>query len=117
MPIVPYLRLHVGRGVLSCGNDDVRHAVTELRRAARVTLLDSVTINIKSVMRFLFDFASYICNGQFRHSHSKGLVTNYGEGGGGLQNGRGGHVKFYPYEKGGRKSFSHAEGGGQNVSG
>ena len=29
----------------------------------------------------------------------KGLVTNYGEGG--LQNGRGDHVKFYPYEKGG----------------
>ena len=28
---------------------------------------------------------------------SKGLVTNYGEGGG--------HVKFYPYEKGGRKKF------------
>ena len=28
------------------------------------------------------------------------MVTNYGEGG--LQNGRGGgHVKFYPYEKGG----------------
>ena len=26
------------------------------------------------------------------------MVTNYGEGG--LQNGRGGHVKFYPYEKG-----------------
>ena len=35
-------------------------------------------------------------------------------GRGGLQNGRGGgHMKFYPYEKGGRKqSFSHAEGGG-----
>ena len=33
----------------------------------------------------------------------KGLVTNYGEGG--LQNGRGGNVKFYPYEKGGRKKF------------
>ena len=32
---------------------------------------------------------------------SKGLVTNYGEGGGGLQNGGGGHVKFYPYKKGG----------------
>ena len=33
---------------------------------------------------------------------------------GGLQNSRGGHVKFYPYEKGegGGKSFSHAEGGG-----
>ena len=35
-----------------------------------------------------------------------GLVTNYGEGGGGVQNGRGGgHVKFYPYEKGWRKKF------------
>ena len=33
----------------------------------------------------------------------------------GLQNGRGGHVKFYPYKKGGGggggKGFSHAEGG------
>ena len=39
-----------------------------------------------------------------------GLVTNYGEGG--QQNGSGGHVKFYPYEKrGGGGSFSHAEGG------
>ena len=28
------------------------------------------------------------------------MVINYGEGGR-LQNGRGGHVKFYPYEKGG----------------
>ena len=36
--------------------------------------------------------------------NNKGLVTNYGEGGG-LQNGRGGHVKFYSYEKGGRKKF------------
>ena len=26
-------------------------------------------------------------------------------GRGGLQNGRGGHGKFYPYEKGGRKKF------------
>ena len=31
------------------------------------------------------------------------LIT--GREGGGLQNGRGGHVKFYPYEKGGRKKF------------
>ena len=38
----------------------------------------------------------------------KGLVTNYREGGG-LQNGRrGGHVKFYPCEKGG--------GGAEKVS-
>ena len=27
------------------------------------------------------------------------------KGRGGLQNGRGGHVKFYPYEKGVRNSF------------
>ena len=31
--------------------------------------------------------------------------SNYGKGG--LQNGRGDHLKFYPYEKGGgRKGFS-----------
>ena len=45
---------------------------------------------------------------------NKGLVTNHGEGWG-LQNGKGsgggGQVKFYPYKKGGRKRFSHAEGG------
>ena len=40
----------------------------------------------------------------------KGVVTNYGEGGG-YKTGRGGHVKFYPYETGGGKSFSHSEGG------
>ena len=46
----------------------------------------------------------------------KGLVTNYGEGG--QQNGRGEHVKFYPYGKrAGEKSFSHAEGGAQQVLG
>ena len=37
----------------------------------------------------------------------KGLVTNYGE--------EGGHVKLYFHEKGGGKSFSHAEEGAQNV--
>ena len=31
---------------------------------------------------------------------TKGLVTYYGEGGG-YKTGGGGHVKFYPYEKGG----------------
>ena len=32
--------------------------------------------------------------------------------------GGGGHVKFYPYEKGGGgKSFSHAEGGAEKVLG
>ena len=40
----------------------------------------------------------------------KGLVSNYGEGG--LQNGRGGHVKLYLYRKGEGvgKRFSHTEG-------
>ena len=52
---------------------------------------------------------------------NKGLVPNYGEDRGGLATKRkaGGHVKFYPYKKGGggRNSFSHAEGGAQHVLG
>ena len=36
---------------------------------------------------------------------SKGLVTNYREGGGGYKTGGGGQVKFYPKRKGGRKTF------------
>ena len=44
---------------------------------------------------------------------SRGLVTNYGEGEGGLQNGRGGGAReVLPLQKGGaEKSFSYAEGG------
>ena len=38
-------------------------------------------------------------------------MTNYGEGRG-HKTGGGGPVKFYAYEKGTGKSFSHAEGGG-----
>ena len=34
---------------------------------------------------------------------TKGLVTNYGERGATKR--EGGHVEFYPYEKGGRKKF------------
>ena len=50
-------------------------------------------------------------------STCKGLVTNYGQGAGGYKTGRG-HVRFYSYEKGGRKGFSHAEGGrGEHVLG
>ena len=43
---------------------------------------------------------------------SKGLVTNYGEGG--LPNGRGAHVKFYPYKKrggGAEKVLAMLKGG------
>ena len=52
----------------------------------------------------------------------KGVVTNYREGRG-LQNGSGGHVKSYPYEKGGggEKVLTMPKGGGgegaQNVLG
>ena len=54
---------------------------------------------------------------QYRRSqYYKGVVTNYGERGGATKREGGGHVKFYPYEKGGGgKSFSHAEGGAQKV--
>ena len=48
----------------------------------------------------------------------KGLVTNYGEGGG-LQNWRGA-CEVLPLQKGGKgrkKSFSHARMGAQNVLG
>ena len=40
---------------------------------------------------------------QLLRSHgTKGLVTNYREGGGGASKREGGgHMKFYPYEKGG----------------
>ena len=44
--------------------------------------------------------------------HSFTKTKRKGGGGGGLQNGRGGYVKFYPYKKGVGKSLSHAEGGG-----
>ena len=49
----------------------------------------------------------------------KGLVTDYWEGEGATKREEGGQVKFCPYEKGGggRTSFSHAEGGAQNVLG
>ena len=39
--------------------------------------------------------------GRFGVLREWSLIT----GRGGLQNGRGGHVNFYPYEKGGRKKF------------
>ena len=34
--------------------------------------------------------------------------------GGGYKMGGGGHVKLYPYEKGGVKNSSHAKGGAQS---
>ena len=53
--------------------------------------------------------------GPYWPSLYKGLVTNYGEGG--LQNGKGGgHVKFYPYEKGGGGVLAMLKGGGGATS-
>ena len=51
---------------------------------------------------------SHIC-----FSICKGLVTNYtvNSGQGMATKREGGHVKFYPYEMVGGKSFSQAEGG------
>ena len=47
----------------------------------------------------------------------KGLVTNYGEGGG-YKTGGGGARKVLPLQKvGGGKGFSHAVGGAQKVLG
>ena len=45
----------------------------------------------------------------------KGVVTSYGEGGGAIK--REVQAKFYPYEKGGVKSFSHPEGGNKTFWG
>ena len=59
-------------------------------------------------MYHLVDFLGgfWVRHIDFRYIYiSKGLVTNYGEGGGGATKREGGHVKFYPYEKGGRKEF------------
>ena len=66
----------------------------------------------------------FVRNPSFRHTVSCrpllllrdwSLIT----GRGGYKTGGGGHMKFYPYEKGGggRKSFRHAEGGAQQVLG
>ena len=52
-------------------------------------------------------------------SKIKGLVTNYGEGGGATKREGGGAREVLPLRKGGGggKSFSHAEGGAQKVLG
>ena len=45
----------------------------------------------------------------------KGLVTYYGEGGGGLQNGMGANEVLPLRKCGGGNIFSHAEGGGDKM--
>ena len=47
-----------------------------------------------------------VCQSRSICMHPKGLVTDYEKGGGGATKRErgGGDVKFYPYEKGGRKT-------------
>ena len=54
---------------------------------------------------------------QFFCIRDMSLIT--GRGGGGYKREGGGHMKFYPCQKGGggTTSFSHAEGGAQQVLG
>ena len=58
----------------------------------------------------------YLFNNQYDSNNLRDWSLITGRGGGATKR-EGGHVKFYPYEKGGRKSFSHAEGGAQKVLG
>ena len=49
---------------------------------------------------------------EISHVDCKGLVTYYlGGGGGGLQNGKGGHVEFYPCDKGVGEVLAMLKGG------
>ena len=78
-------------------------------------MLTCVSVNV-------FLFCVFICCYQITsRSVCKGLVANYGDGGGegGYETGGGGawHVKFYPHEKGSEKSLSHAEGVAQQILG
>ena len=57
---------------------------------------------------------SYVWVSYFTCRVTKGLVTNYGEAGGGYKTGRG-HVKFYPYQRGeggANKLLAMLRGGG-----
>ena len=66
--------------------------------------------------------ASHYFNTQEMYLLGPNLVQSYFRnwslitrgGGGGYKTGGGRHVKFYPYEKGSGKSFSHAEEEGHN---
>ena len=71
---------------------DLNTTLKEYSRHSRRSFMSaSIMITYKRVLSFRL-------NGFLREWS---LIT----GRGGLQNGRGGHVKFYPYEKGGRKKF------------
>ena len=62
----------------------------EITRSYRKIVILSVSVS-EIVLQLLYS------------ASTKGLVTNYGEGGATKR--EGGHVKFYPYKKGGRKKF------------
>ena len=79
----------------------------------RVSFKWVVMISTKQRGSYTYTYTEYKSQHMLHTLALWGLVTNYGEGG--LQNGKGGQVKFYPYKRGGgepEKSFSRAEWGG-----
>ena len=68
-------------------------SIMRVRDRESISTLDIITCSERIVLNYL-----QIISIRLR---DWSLIT----GRGGLQNGRGGHVKFYPYEKGGRKKF------------
>ena len=64
---------------------------------------DNIYIPSMSNVSFVLLMSVMFLGSYIKHHHLRewSLIT----GRGGLQNGRGGHVKFYPYKKGGRKKF------------
>ena len=59
-----------------------------------------------------------MCVIQATISSHKGLVINYGEGGGATKReGGGGRVKFCPYKKGGGEVLAMLKGGAEKVLG
>ena len=65
-----------------------------------LALTNDSFINCKC-MALSYSLISYQSS-EYNVLNTEGLVTYYGEGGGGVNNGMGEKVKFYPYKKGAR---------------
>ena len=69
----------------------------------RVSFKWVVMIITKQRGSYTYTYTEYKSQNMLHTLALWGLVTNYGEGG--LQNGKGGQVKFYPYKRGGGGSL------------
>ena len=65
------------------------------------------------IRRFFIFLTIMVCNFVYIIIRDWSLIT--GRGGGGATNREGEYVEYYPYEKGGAKSFSHADVGAHKV--